>query len=49
MDTIKDTENSPSFFCETCDYKCCKKSDMNKHLLTKKHIAGEKGYKRYHT
>ena len=35
-------KNSPklaaSFFCEICNYKCCKKSDYNKHLLTSKHI-----------
>ena len=23
--------------CELCDYICCKKSDMNKHILTRKH------------
>jgi hypothetical protein len=26
------------FKCELCDYKCCKKSDFNKHLITDKHI-----------
>jgi len=26
------------FLCEYCDYKCCKKSDFNKHLSTRKHI-----------
>ena len=46
MDTINDTENSPCFYCKICDYKCCKKSDMKKHLLTKKHSDGEKGYKK---
>jgi hypothetical protein len=25
------------FCCETCDYKCSKQSDYNKHLLTRKH------------
>ena len=25
------------FQCEPCDYTCCKKSDMNKHILTRKH------------
>jgi hypothetical protein len=25
------------FNCELCDYKCCKQSDYNKHLLTSKH------------
>ena len=46
MDTIIDTENSPSFSCKICDYNCSKKSDMQKHLLTMKHINGEKGYKK---
>ena len=35
------TNNSPKiaqpFHCEICDYKCCKKSDYNKHLNTRKH------------
>jgi hypothetical protein len=35
-------KNSPklaaTFFCEICNYKCCKKSDYNKHLDTSKHI-----------
>lgn len=34
-------ENSPKlakfFFCKKCDYKCCKQSDYNKHILTLKH------------
>jgi hypothetical protein len=25
------------FICKFCDYKCCKKSDFNKHLTTSKH------------
>ena len=35
------TKNSPKpvpqFVCESCDYICCKKSDYDKHLLTRKH------------
>ena len=27
----------PKFICEYCDYKCCKLSEYNKHLLTNKH------------
>jgi hypothetical protein len=46
MDTLNDTENSPKFVCFFCDYKCFKKSDMNKHTLTKKHINCEKEYKK---
>ena len=34
-------KNSPkianNFYCQNCDYSCCKKSDYNKHLLTSKH------------
>ncbi len=29
----------PEFYCESCDYKCSKKSDFNKHLKSKKHNA----------
>jgi hypothetical protein len=45
METQNETEKSPKFECKICDYKCFKNCDMNKHLLTKKHINGEKGYK----
>jgi hypothetical protein len=44
METINDTEKSSKFICKLCDYKCCKKSDINKHLLTKKHMNSEKEY-----
>jgi hypothetical protein len=34
-------EKSPKisfkYFCETCDYKCCKQSEYNKHISTNKH------------
>ena len=37
--TTKNSQNSPIIFnCELCDYLCCKKSDFEKHLLTRKHI-----------
>ena len=36
-DVIKET-----FFCEKCQYKCNKKSDYDKHLLTRKHIKDTK-------
>jgi hypothetical protein len=36
------TENSQKlvkkFHCKLCDYTCCKESDYNKHLATRKHI-----------
>jgi len=28
---------SAKFFCENCNYKCCKQSEYNKHILTRKH------------
>jgi hypothetical protein len=28
---------TPKFICEKCDFKCCKKSDFERHLLTNKH------------
>jgi hypothetical protein len=35
------TQNSQNshifFYCEKCDYECCRKSDYNKHILTSKH------------
>jgi hypothetical protein len=33
----KSPKISYKFFCETCDYKCCKQSEYNKHVLTNKH------------
>jgi hypothetical protein len=36
--------NSPnSFYCNYCNYKCNKKSDMNKHVSTRKHKCNESG------
>ena len=29
------------FICNSCDYKCFRKSDYNKHLLTRKHKQRE--------
>ena len=30
--------NIQSLYCEKCDFKCCKKGDWNRHLLTSKHV-----------
>ena len=38
MTDALDCKNSPKFSCIICDYKCCKKSDFDKHRQTKKHI-----------
>lgn len=35
--TNKSPKISYNFYCEICDYKTCKQSDFNKHLLTLKH------------
>jgi len=31
-------KNIKNFVCEKCDFKCCKKGDYNRHILTGKHI-----------
>jgi hypothetical protein len=31
------SKNIKIFFCENCDFKCCKKGDYNRHLSTAKH------------
>ncbi len=37
--TNSETENACKFICEKCDFKCCKKSNYDKHILTRKHQA----------
>jgi hypothetical protein len=36
-ETKKNAENATIFHCEKCNFKCCKKSDWNRHVLTLKH------------
>ena len=37
-------ENMPvKFFCNFCDYGCCKKSSWTQHLLTSKHTKAKNG------
>ena len=31
------SKNINIFYCEKCDFKCCKKGDYNRHVLTSKH------------
>jgi hypothetical protein len=38
MLTQNTSKNIPGFYCEGCDFKCCKKGDWNRHILTTKHI-----------
>jgi hypothetical protein len=33
----KTPKNAAKFICKTCDFKCCKESEYNRHLLTRKH------------
>jgi hypothetical protein len=33
----KDAENAEKFHRISCDFKCCKKSNYTKHILTDKH------------
>jgi hypothetical protein len=38
MFTEKSPKSQQDFYCEKCDYKSCKKSDYDKHILTRKHL-----------
>ena len=42
MDYILSPKLANKYYCETCDYKCCKHSDYVKHLSTRKHQNGSK-------
>jgi hypothetical protein len=35
----KHQKTSDNFYCQHCDFSCCKKGDFNRHLKTKKHLA----------
>ena len=38
MSSTKSAQKAPELFeCIFCDYKCCKKSDWSRHILTRKH------------
>ena len=39
METNGPIENNSKYICETCSYKCNKKSDWDKHINTKKHLG----------
>ena len=47
METLGDKKTSKKeqckFFCNTCDYKCCRKSNLSRHILTAKHLRVTKG------
>ncbi len=38
----KTPKNAEIFECKLCDFKCCKQSDFNRHLLTRKHMNANK-------
>ena len=46
METKNTSKNSFKFYCEKCNFKCCKKGDYNKHLLTRKHNKEANGDKK---
>ncbi len=37
MDNSKNSKKTLIFFCESCDFKCCKKNEYERHLVTNKH------------
>ena len=42
MATDKSEKSDTKFYCEICDYICCRKYDFNKHNLTSKHKNQQK-------
>ncbi len=40
--TFQQQKIAESFLCELCDYKCCKKSEWNRHISTSKHEKRQK-------
>jgi len=44
MDTSKSKKEEGNFICERCDFKCCKKYNFDRHLLTDKHKRIHFGY-----
>ena len=39
-------KNAENYVCEICHFKCCKKSNYDKHILTLKHKTKAEGYKK---
>ena len=48
MLTKRSPKSTKYFQCETCDYKCSKESDLNKHFTTRKHIHAYNGLQNSH-
>ena len=34
----KTSKNIQNFYCEYCDFKCCKKGDWERHIKRRKHL-----------
>jgi hypothetical protein len=43
LEIKKHKKNIPKFVCETCDFKCCLKSDWERHVLRPKHLSSVSG------
>ena len=43
MEISKVSKTLNDFYCTHCDYKCFRKSDFKKHLLTDKHKVSKDG------
>jgi hypothetical protein len=41
--TKNELKTSDDFYCDKCDYKCCKKFNWDRHILTPKHSRMTKG------
>ena len=37
LEVKKGEKGQTDYYCEICDFKCCKKGDYNRHVLTSKH------------
>jgi len=35
-------KNAGNFYCKKCDFRCCKQSDWNRHIMTRKHNMTDK-------
>jgi hypothetical protein len=46
MVTKNAQKNAVKFICETCNFKCCKPYDYNRHVSTQKHIVAISGIKK---
>jgi hypothetical protein len=42
MDDIFTPKNAYKYLCKNCDFKCCKDSDWERHILSRKHLKDDK-------